>query len=50
VQVLAAQDAVDVVHADLDVAQPALLHDAARVGRRLHLARFHSFPLVTVRD
>ena len=46
VQVLAAQDAVDVVDAHLDVAQPALLDDLQGVGGGLDLARFHRSPLL----
>ena len=42
VDVLAAQDAVDVVDAHLDVAEAALLDDLQGIGRRLDLARFHS--------
>ena len=43
VDVLAAQDAVDVVHPHLDVGQAAFLDDPAGIGRRLDLARFHRF-------
>src|SRR4029077_277151 len=41
VDVLAAQDAVDVVDAHLDVAQPASFVDPAGVGHRFDLTRFH---------
>ena len=50
VDVLAAQDAVDVVDADLDVRQPALLDDPAGIRRRLYLARFHSSPCAPSRQ
>src|SRR5205814_10327240 len=40
----AAQDAVDVEDADLDVAEAALLHDPPRIGGGLHLLRPHRSP------
>ena len=45
VDVLAAQDAVDVVNADLDMGQPPFLDDLAGISRRFDLARFHAVPL-----
>ena len=42
--VLAAQDAVDVEDADLDVRDPALFDDRPCVGRTAHLSRFHRNP------
>jgi hypothetical protein len=43
-EIFAAQDAIDVVDADLDVREPALLDDLQGIGRRRHLSRIHPFP------
>jgi hypothetical protein len=43
-QILAAQDAVGVMHAHLDMAQPAFADDAARILGRPDFARLHTLP------
>jgi hypothetical protein len=46
VQVLATQDAVDVVDADLHVREVAVPNDLARVLGRAYCPRFHRSPLL----
>ena len=45
-EIFAAQHAVDVEHAELDVREPALAHDLPGIRRALDLARVHGPPSV----
>ncbi len=44
-EIFAAQHAVGIEHAELDVSELALAHDVLGIGRSLDLARLHAAPL-----